>query len=183
MQPTRRGFLKVGTGAIVASVLGFDVKTGLRPSPGTQDRPDHGDALDVPVLLGELRRHHPHHRRQGQERDAAGGARRRRSGSSHQSRHAVSQGLVADAGHPERAPRAEAASAPAGLRSLGRHRVGSGLRRDGAPHQEDARRHVHHDRRAGPHRQSRWRASPGTAAAPTPTNSITWLSKPCAAWG
>ena len=27
MNPTRRGFLKTGTGAVVASVLGFDVKT------------------------------------------------------------------------------------------------------------------------------------------------------------
>ena len=83
--------------------------------------------IHLSLLLGELRRHHPHHRRQGQERHAASGPRGRRSRSSHQSRHALSQGLVADAGHPERPAPAEAAGAPARLRSLGRHRLGPGL--------------------------------------------------------
>ncbi len=125
MHPTRRGFLKAGTGAVVASVLGFDVKTRLRSGAGTEDRPNHGDALHVSVLLGELRRHHPHPRRQGQERHRAGGARGRRSGSSHQSRHALSQGLVADAGHPERPARAQAASAAARAPIIGKTSPGS----------------------------------------------------------
>ena len=74
-------------------------------------------------------------------------------GSSHQSRHAVSQGSFARAGHPESAAAAEAAGAPARLRSLGRHRLDAGHRRDRAAGEEDPRRHLHRERRAGPHRE------------------------------
>ena len=63
---------------------------------------------------------------------AAGGPRRRRSRSSHQPRHALSQGRVAPAGHPERSPAAEAAGPASRVGPLGRHRLGSGDRRDRA---------------------------------------------------
>ena len=51
------------------------------------------------------------------------------------------------------------------------------------PRQEDARRDAssRRTRRAAPSTAAK--ASPGPAAAPTPTNSITWSSRPCAAWG
>ena len=55
---------------------------------------------------------------------AAGRPRRGRSGSSDQSRHALPEGRVAPAGHPERAAAAQAAGPPARLGSLGRHRAG-----------------------------------------------------------
>ncbi len=105
MDPTRRSFLKIGTGAVVASVLGFDLKTAyaqskeLKIARTTETRstcPYCSVSCGVIIhTIGD----------KAKNVTAAGGARGRRSGSSHQSRHALSQGLVADAGHPERTAR------------------------------------------------------------------------------
>ena len=38
MHPTRRSFLKIGTGAVVASVLGFDVTNELKIARTTETR-------------------------------------------------------------------------------------------------------------------------------------------------
>ena len=59
----------------------------------------------------------------------------------------------------------------AGLRSLGRHRVGSGHRRSRPPYQKDARRNLHRHRSPRAAASTAANASPGTAAAPIPTNS------------
>lgn len=69
-----------------------------------EDRTDDRDPSTVSLLLSQLRRDHSHSRRQRLERHSAGGPRRRRSGSSNQSRHALSERRIARAGNPESAP-------------------------------------------------------------------------------
>ena len=49
--------------------------------------------------------------------------------------------------------------------------------------EEDPRRDVRREGRRRAARSTAAKASPGPAAAPTPTNSTTWSSRPCAAWG
>ena len=64
MQPTRRDFLKLST-ARRRRRVGARLRPGpgLRGGPRAEDRAHHRDAIDLPVLLGELRRDHPHARR------------------------------------------------------------------------------------------------------------------------
>ena len=68
MSTTRRSFIKVASGGLFVSALGFDVTPRLRAGQDAQDRAHHRDAQHLSVLLGQLRRHHPHARRQGEER-------------------------------------------------------------------------------------------------------------------
>jgi len=54
VKPTRRIFLKTGTGAAVASVLGFDLKPAYAQSRELKDCAYDGDSLHLPVLLGQF---------------------------------------------------------------------------------------------------------------------------------
>ena len=71
---------------------------------------------------------------------------------------------------------------PGGHR-LGRHFLGSGLRRNRALGEEDARRTPSSNRTRKARPSTAAKASPSSAAAPTRTNSIISPSKVCAAWG
>ncbi len=143
MNPTRRGFLKAGTGAVVASVLGFDVKTAYAQAQELKIAQTTETRSTCPYCAVELRRHHSHAGRQSQERHpqvvhVEGDPD-----------HPINRGTLCPKGSSlmqdilNERRRAEAASSPARVRSLGRHRMGPGFERDGAPHQEDARRNVH----------------------------------------
>ena len=166
----------------MASVLGFDVKTAYAQAQELKIARTTETRSTCPYCAVELRRHHSHDRRQGQERDSSSGPRGRRSGSSDQSRNALPQGLLADAGHLERAAAAEAAGAPARVPIIGKTSRGTRpTTRLRATSRRPATIRSSHGR-AGPHREPAAKASPGSAAAPTPTNSISWLSRPCAAW-
>ena len=111
---TRRAFLQTGASGLLTSSLGFRPRARLCAIPRAEDLAHHRDALHLSVLFGELRRHHPHPGRPAKNVTPAGGPRGRRSGPPHQSRHALSQGLVAAAGHRESAAPAQAAGAPSG---------------------------------------------------------------------
>jgi formate dehydrogenase major subunit len=141
---TRRSFLKIGTGAVVASVLGFDLKAAyaeakeLKIARTTETRStcpycsvscgviihtigDKAKNVTPQVVHVEGDPDHPINR-----------GTLCPKGSS-------PQGIVADAGYPERPPAIETAGPTARLRSLGRHRLGPGHRRSCAPYQEDPR--------------------------------------------
>ena len=104
MEVTRRAFLKVAViGGASATALGFDLRPAYAQLPRIENRAREGDAFDVSLLRGGLRRNDLHDRRRREERHPAGDPRRRRPRPSDQPRHAVPQGLFARAGHAESA--------------------------------------------------------------------------------
>ena len=100
MELSRRTFLK-GTlaGGAGISLLGFDLTPVYAQTQSLKISRATRDAQHLSLLFGELRRDYLYAGRQGEECDPAGGARRGRSRPSHQSRNALSEGLVARAGH------------------------------------------------------------------------------------
>ncbi len=173
MEPTRRAFFKIGAGGLAASVLGFDLQPAyaqsreLKIARTTETRSTCPYcSVSCGVIIHTLG-------------DKAKNVTPQVVHVEGDPDHPINRGTLCPkgsslhAGHPQRAPAAEAAGAPARIRSLGRHRLGPGHRRDRAPYQEDARRDASSPPtpRAAPSTAAK--ASPGTAAAPIPTSSTT----------
>ena len=176
METSRRDFLKVATlGGAAATVFGFDLRPAyaqlreLKIARATETRStcpycsvscgviiytlgDKAKNVTPQVIHVEGDPDHPD-----------------------QSRHALSQGLVARAGHSESAPPAQAAGAPPRLRPIGRTFPGT-RRSTRSRHwvKKIARRHVRREGRARATRSTAAKASPSPAAAPTPTSSTIW---------
>ena len=152
MSTTRRSFVKVGAGGLIASILGFDLRPvyaqarTLKIARTTETRstcPYCSVSCGVIIhTLGD----------RAEECNAPGDPRGRRSGPPNQSRHSLSEGFVALSRYPQRAAVDETASPKARIRSLGRHLLGPGDRRNRAQCKEDSRRHLY---RKGHRRQNR----------------------------
>ena len=154
MLSTRRGFLKAGTGAIVASVLGFDVKIAsaqaqeLKIARTTETRSTCPYcSVSCGIIIHTLG-------------DKAKNVTPQVVHVEGDPDHPINRGTLCPKGSSlmqdilnERRLLKPQVRRPGSdhWEDIG---VGPGLRRDRAPHQEDARRYVHHRRRPGPDRQS-----------------------------
>ena len=183
MAVTRRMFIKAGSGAIVASTLGFDLRPAYAQARELKIARTTETASTCPycsVSCGVII-----HTIGDKAKNVTPQVVHVEGDPDHPINRGTlcPKGIVAASGHPERTPAAEAAGAAPGFRPLGRHPWDQAIDEIGAPHQEDARRNVRRrpTRRAAPSIAAR--ASPGTAAARIPTSSITSSSKRCAAWG
>ena len=183
MNPSRRNFLKAGGGAVVASVLGFDVKPAyaqaqeLKIARTTETRStcpycsvscgviihtigDKAKNVTPQVVHVEGDPDHPINR-----------------GTLCPKGSSLMQDILND----------RRLLKPQVRRPGSDHWEDIGwdqaYRRDRAPHQEDARRDVHHHRFAGPHRESRGKHRLERRLHRHQRVQLSWLSKPCAAWG
>ena len=183
MNVTRRTFIRNAGGAIVASTLGFDVRSAyaqaqeLKISKTTETRstcPYCAVACGVIIhTLGDKAKNvtaQVVHVEGDPDRPTNRGTLCPKGSS-----------LYHDILNDRRL--LKAAGPTSRLRSLGTYSMGSGVRRNRAPHQEApaTNRSSQPTPRAAPSTAAK--TSPGSAAAPIRTSSIIWSSRPCAVWG